>query len=287
MQQKPPDSSESLIDPTLALQLEKILLKLQERIVTERTSDAQFALVHLVEGLSLEEWKKIVEEENIQGWLALPLDGCEGVPLQILRDMLVELTYQRDHDPLTSLANRRLFDRQLILELNRATRSKTPLSLVLLDIDNFKDINDTHGHAVGDTVLIELGAILSRSHRPYDVAARVGGEEFCLILPGAMCQQAVDLATRILEEFRRHVFTAPEGATFSVTFSAGVATAFPCSMPIEPHVLYTQADELLYKAKRQGKNRVVALTSLPKLADNPALVQASEKHFLFTGISND
>ena len=282
MRQKHPEQPEPLLPQELLVLLEDVLHKIQKRIAVKRTNE-QFALIRLVEGMSLEEWKNFAGSGALHDWLAVPLEDREIVPLHALRDMLQEMAHERDHDPLTGLANRRRFDRQISLELERAARAKLPISLVLLDIDNFKSINDTYGHALGDEVLANLGATLIRSLRAYDVAARVGGEELCLILPDTTTRQAFDLANRILAEFSRHLFTTANGTSFSVTFSAGVATAFPHIMSVSPQDLYTQADELMYTAKRQGKNRVEAHASLKKMADNPAMVQAVEKHFLFTG----
>lgn len=256
---------------------------LQERIAVAGSPDHQFALIHLVEGLSIEEWLRAADVHNIHGWLALPMDKEEGMPLYALRTVLEELVHQRDHDTLTGLGNRRFFDRTISFELQRAARTGTPLSLVMIDLDHFKDVNDTHGHATGDAVLVGLGELLSRSLRVYDLAARIGGEEFCLILPGASLRQAEELAERILDEFRGMTFEAPEGGVFSVTFSAGVVTVMGRKNLPDAKTLLNDADALLYEAKRQGRNRVVTMRSEQKVSENPTLVQAEEKQFLFTG----
>ncbi|MDL2209882.1 GGDEF domain-containing protein [Desulfovibrio sp. OttesenSCG-928-O18] len=281
-QEQPFDITKHPLGPQLLRELDDVLRKLQERVAVARDPEHRFALVHLVEGLSLADWRKIAAQLNMHGWLALPIDKEDGVPLQALRETLEELTFQRDHDMLTGLANRRLFDRQVTLEMQRSHRTATPLSLVMLDLDNFKEINDTHGHATGDKVLMALGDLLLRSLRIYDIAARIGGEEFCLVLPGASTRQAADLAMRVLDDFRGTPFETPDGGSFFATFSAGIATSTG-----DPQQTYTallaQADELLYEAKRQGKNRVLTMATRQKISDNPALVQAVEKQFLFTG----
>lgn len=270
------------LEPELLKRLDGVLHKLQERIAISRSPDQRLALIHLVEGLSIADWQNLVREFNIHGWLAIPLDEAEGVPLLALRETLDELAYQRDHDTLTGLANRRLFDRKLQFELERAYRTATPLSLVMIDIDHFKNVNDTHGHATGDNVLAGLGDLLLNSLRIYDVAARIGGEEFCVILPGANGRQAVELARRLLANFAKITFESLEGAAFSCTFSAGVATA--AAYPeISATELLAQSDEYLYDAKSQGRNRVVSRATKHKMAENPALVLAAEKQFLFTG----
>jgi predicted signal transduction protein with EAL and GGDEF domain len=159
------------LGPELLKKLDGVLHKLQERTAVSRSANQRFALIHLVEGLSIADWQKLTQEYNVHGWLAVPLDEEEGVPLMALRETLKELAYQRDHDTLTGLANRHLFDRKLQFELERAYRTATPLSLVMVDIDHFKNVNDTHGHATGDRVLAALDNLLLNSLRIYDVAA--------------------------------------------------------------------------------------------------------------------
>ncbi|MCC8195140.1 MAG: GGDEF domain-containing protein [Deltaproteobacteria bacterium] len=283
MPQKQPDTAAPDLAPQLIKKLESVLRKIQERIAVERSPGHKFALIHMVEELSIEEWHAIASRLDLHGWLALPLDKEDGVPLEALRLTLEELTRQRDHDFLTGLANRRLFDRLAQQELQRALRTDTPLSLVMIDIDNFKEVNDTFGHAVGDKVLIALADLLRRSMRVYDVAARIGGEEFCLVLPGATSLQAYDLSMRILEDFSAMEFEAASGERFTRTFSAGVATSKNRRGFDTVEDLLRLADEFLYKAKSQGKNQVCTLASRHAVTDNPALVQVAEKQFLFTG----
>lgn len=282
MPQEQPDSFENPLAPHLLRELDDALRKLQLRIARHSSPEHQFALIHLVEGLSIDDWSQIAEQFQSPNWLAMPLDAEDGVPLNRLRKTLEELTYQRDHDTLTSLANRRLFNRQITLEMQRSQRTDTPLSLAMLDIDNFKEVNDRYGHPTGDKVLVALGDLLSRSLRVYDMAARVGGEEFCLLLPGATTRQAADMATRVLEDFRDIPFETPDNTTFHATFSAGVATAHGSRLA-KWEDLFAEADALLYEAKSKGKNRVITKVSKHRISENPALVQAAEKKFLFTG----
>lgn len=283
MQQEPPfDITKHSLGPQFLKDLDDVLRKLQARVNVASSPEHRFALVRLVEGLSIADWREVAAQFNVHGWIALPIDKEDGVPLRVLRETLEELTFQSDHDMLTGLANRRLFDRQVAQEMQRSLRTSSPLSLVMLDLDNFKDVNDTYGHATGDKVLMELGDLLLRSLRVYDIAARIGGEEFCLVLPGADTRQAADLALRILDDFRCTPFETPDGGTFFTTFSAGVATSTGDPQQTSAALL-AQADELLYEAKRQGKNRVLTMGTRQKLSDNPALVQTAEKQFLFTG----
>ena len=155
-------------------------------------------------------------------------------------------------DGLTGLANRRQAEDALATELSRAARFGGPLSIVIGDLDGFKAVNDDHGHPVGDTVLREFARMLERSVRDVDVAARWGGEEFLLILPGTDADGAMRLAERIREHLEGQTLMTPDGAV-RVTASFGVAEAQEESGPIQ---LVAAADAALYEAKRSGKNRV-------------------------------
>ncbi|HET6817402.1 MAG TPA: sensor domain-containing diguanylate cyclase [Mycobacteriales bacterium] len=151
-------------------------------------------------------------------------------------------------DGLTELANRRSFDRSLDRELTRANRTDGRLSVVLLDIDHFKNLNDTHGHVVGDAVLRQVAAALRECGREYDTVARYGGEEFAAVLPG--CSSA--LALQVAERLRRAVEEAVTDVP--VTASAGVAT-YPYD-GVDAGSLLEAADQALYASKRAGRNTV-------------------------------
>jgi diguanylate cyclase (GGDEF)-like protein len=124
----------------------------------------------------------------------------------------------------------------------------------MLDLDNFKRINDTYGHAVGDQVLRKLGKTLLKTFRAEDVVARWGGEEFAVGMFGMPQQDAVQRMTGLLGAFRQELFTTPGGIEFHVTFSAGVAQ-YP-EDGVELQSLYRVADQALYQAKKEGRNRV-------------------------------
>jgi two-component system cell cycle response regulator len=156
-------------------------------------------------------------------------------------------------DGLTGLANRRQAEDALANELSRADRFGGPLSVVIGDLDDFKAVNDDHGHPVGDSVLREFARALERSVRDVDVAARWGGEEFLLVLPGTDADGAVRLAQRIREHLEDLTLLTPEGVRVRVTASFGVAEAQADSRLAE---LVAAADAALYEAKRAGKNRV-------------------------------
>jgi two-component system, cell cycle response regulator len=151
-------------------------------------------------------------------------------------------------DGLTKIANRRTFESALTAEMSRAGRTKQPLSLILLDIDRFKKLNDTHGHQQGDEVLREVAQLLQGSSRDFDTAARYGGEEFAVILPGVGLGEAAKVAERL----RKLIMTA--NTVVPVTASFGVA-AFP-AQAADPDALVSAADAALYSSKRGGRNKV-------------------------------
>jgi diguanylate cyclase (GGDEF)-like protein len=158
-------------------------------------------------------------------------------------------------DSLTGLANRRLCEAALEKEIARAERFSEPLALVLADLDDFKTVNDAHGHPAGDEVLREFARTLQDCIREIDLAGRWGGEEFIVILPGTDLAGGVKLAERIRLALAGRVTVSPAGARLSATASLGVADYNGSGTPAD---LLNAADRALYKAKRTGKNRVVA-----------------------------
>jgi len=156
-------------------------------------------------------------------------------------------------DELTGLANRRFATEMLGREIVRAERFGGPVGFVLCDLDNFKDVNDQHGHPSGDDVLRELASVLMDVVRTTDIAARWGGEEFALILPGTDVAGAAHMAERAREVLEARTLLTQEGQPIAVTASFGVA-AFPEHG--EGDDLVAAADLALYTAKRLGKNRV-------------------------------
>jgi two-component system cell cycle response regulator len=176
---------------------------------------------------------------------------CAHGALALSKAVLVaELERVASTDALTTLANRRTFDRVLHREAARSARAGHPLSLVMVDIDHFKSINDRYGHQVGDDVLTDVGRALALQFGELELAARYGGEEFALVLPALGHEEALARAEeiRVLMEGLR---TEP-----AITVSVGVAT-----MPehaADPEILVGLADAALYEAKRTGRNRVVS-----------------------------
>ncbi len=160
-------------------------------------------------------------------------------------------------DPLTGLPNRRTFDEQVYTEMERARRHRQPLSCLIFDIDDFKDINDVHGHQAGDEVLRQIGRVLSTRKRRTDLAARYGGEEFVWLLPGADEQAALELGEWLLRAIAEtEIVTTP--VPLRITVSVGVTTYNPDAHgDTATTSLLQHADEALLEAKRTGKARVV------------------------------
>ena len=175
-----------------------------------------------------------------------------AVELKKANDSLRELTFR---DGLTSLYNHRFFQDALDTEIKRALRYRRSLSLLMLDIDHFKNINDTYGHPVGDQVLSEISALLVRLVRHSDIVARYGGEEFALILTETDSSRAKVLAQRLRRGVEQHVIVCDQGV-FSVTVSIGMAGASRDGAAVSRKSLISQADNALYAAKRNGRNRI-------------------------------
>jgi diguanylate cyclase (GGDEF)-like protein len=156
-------------------------------------------------------------------------------------------------DPLTGLSNRRHGQDALALEISRTARFGDPLALVIVDVDSFKSINDSHGHLFGDRVLRDVADVLRATLRRIDLPTRWGGDEFVLLLPGTDVTGALALAERLRAALADRVLFAPNGSTVTITASFGVAVCPDVGSDAE---LLAAADEALYAAKRAGKNRV-------------------------------
>jgi diguanylate cyclase (GGDEF)-like protein len=218
-------------------------------LIEALTSQASIALenTHLLQ--EQKELKRglevIVQERTLELKTALQ-------KLSRAHDMLKELT---TIDAVTGVKNRQFFDEAYAVEWKRATRQRYPISLLLLDLDHFKLVNDTHGHLAGDECLHAVaGGIASMLKRPADILARYGGEEFVIILPHAYNSNAYLLA----EQIRNHVDALPivaDGNDIHVTISIGVATITP-QQDNNRKQLIGAADAALYEAKSIGRNRV-------------------------------
>ncbi len=164
------------------------------------------------------------------------------------------LRIQSIHDSLTGLFNRRYMEETLEREIHRSRRGARPMSVLMLDVDSFKQQNDNFGHEGGDAVLRELGRLLKDSLRKEDIACRFGGEEFVLVLPDAALQDAARRAEQLREAVGRLSIPYQGRVIGPITVSVGVA-AFP-EHGHDGRTLLQAADAALYQAKRDGRNRI-------------------------------
>ena len=171
-----------------------------------------------------------------------------------LENELAQVSEQVHTDQLTGVLNRRGMDETFERELNRADRGQTPICVALLDIDNFKKLNDTLGHQAGDQALVHLAQVIKESLRPADNVARYGGEEFVIILPDTPLKEGVEAVERLQREMTKKFFLNNNERVL-VTFSAGVALR---NSDEDQEEVIGRADKAMYKAKTTGKNRVIA-----------------------------
>jgi diguanylate cyclase (GGDEF)-like protein len=165
--------------------------------------------------------------------------------------LLERLRSEARTDPLTNLLNRREFDEHATRELTRAGRDGRPIALATFDIDHFKQINDEHGHVVGDRALVHLAHLLASHSREIDVTARLGGEEFAVLMPGSDREGAETFAEHV-----RHALATHDSPSLpDMRVSAGITTT---AVPIEVETMLERVDSALYAAKRGGRDRTVA-----------------------------
>ncbi len=186
--------------------------------------------------------------------------------LRRLTEMFKQFEELSTKDFLTGLNNFRQFDLSLNELSRKAAQFQGTLSLIAIDIDYFKRINDTYGHPVGDEVLKQLSEILSKNGRFIDVVSRNGGEEFSILLPECAVQESVSIAERVRLAAEKHSFRLPDGSSIHLTISLGVAT-YPDTVA-NVDELVKQADNALYKAKQSGRNQVCTMVPIQDLAND-------------------
>ncbi|HUQ08359.1 MAG TPA: diguanylate cyclase [Kofleriaceae bacterium] len=222
------------------------------------------------------------QPDGVKSWLGVPIHlhgSCEGVLVvqsrqanafnaqdqRLLESLVLQVAAALENahlyemamvDGLTGLFVRRYFDARIEEEIEQSRRYGTPFAVVMMDIDDFKRLNDTHGHLAGDRVLRDVATIVKQQMRGVDTAARYGGEELALILPRTELVSALNQAERVRAALADHrVATGAEGPVLNVTASFGIA-AFPESGAETAEELVRRADRALYRAKKTGKNRV-------------------------------
>ncbi|MCW2526004.1 MAG: sensor diguanylate cyclase, partial [Pseudonocardiales bacterium] len=186
--------------------------------------------------------------------LALDVTSEKAMEEQMLRMIM--------SDALTGVPNRRAFDQMLRTQWRRCIREAEPVSILMIDIDNFKGFNDTFGHLVGDDVLCAVARALSNALRVSgDFLARFGGEEFAVILPGSDRDNAITVATRLLESVR--AVTVRQADDWALSVSIGATSWHPGEAATKSTEALAHADRALYAAKRAGKDRVLDLDVIP------------------------
>jgi len=196
-----------------------------------------------VSGAQFDEAYDLPTVEHLTALLGAAIRNCQ---------LYMEVTQRARTDSLTGFLNHRFFFEELGTEINRAQRFHSPLSLMMIDIDDFKNLNDTHGHPTGDYVLRSLARIVARSIRNVDIPARYGGDEFAIILTHTDLANARKIATRVKRAITGHRFEH-EGLKLDVTLSFGVAEY---KAPMTADRLVKHADSALYLAKAAGKNTI-------------------------------
>jgi diguanylate cyclase (GGDEF)-like protein len=229
-----------VLTPTIAVQDDAAFSTAHRDLVREVASIVRFASDRDRKVSELEERLASVENENVD--------------LVLKNGLLSEISAR---DSLTGLYNRLYVMEKIDSEMNRSVRHGFPVSLLMLDIDHFKRVNDSFGHSAGDGVLRSVAQVLRDSCRVYDVPSRYGGEEFCVVLPETKVGNTTVVAERIRERMAAHRFEVGADSVI-VTASIGIAgiDSVESEGIVSPSTLIDRADRALYSAKHHGRNRV-------------------------------
>jgi diguanylate cyclase (GGDEF)-like protein len=238
------------------------------------------ALTHIGLYLGLLPWSSVLLQAIPTGtWIeSLLLAAVVGTQVKDLRGQQQELAARTQElsllsqiDPLTGLSNRRAYDSVVPVELDRCLRRGRTASLLVIDIDHFKQVNDSYGHGFGDSVIRMLAATIANSIRSTDYAFRYGGEEFVVLLPGLDRTMALEIAERVMREFTNCSPSAPDGTRPFFSVSIGLAQLRPGD---DVQGLFGRADAAMYRAKQEGRCRTVVAEDLPRVAQSMPKVAA-------------
>jgi two-component system cell cycle response regulator len=255
------------------------------QVCREVRKDAAHDYIYIVLLTAKDSKPDLVEamEGGVDEYLAKPFDAQELKARLIaakrildLQEQLVSanrsLQFQATHDPLTGLFNRGAIVGLLQKELSRGQRERTSVSIILVDLDHFKQINDTQGHSAGDAVLRRVAERMQSSVRSYDSVGRYGGEEFLIVLAGCSSRMGTERAEKIRLTLAE---PSPDSVDSRITVSMGVASALG---PAKMEELLSLADAALYRAKRNGRNRVEAIPEAPVARRDERSVGTSSRH---------
>ncbi|NMG47480.1 EAL domain-containing protein [Azoarcus communis] len=242
------------------LQGNKIQQVRPEQMITVRVPEHSSQLAGLLGVTFLSSRKLNPREESVIRSILAVMVMVVGSS-KVLSRTLGELEYYSTHDPLTGLHNRRHFNNMLEYEIGRSERHQHEFAMLLLDLDDFKDVNDSYGHPTGDSVLVGVAEILRNSTRKGDLATRIGGDEFAILLMETGTDGAVAAAEKLGAALREARFSAPNGKQFHITTSIGIVV-YPRDARTE-HDLLAGVDIAMYRAKELGKDSACTLASLP------------------------
>lgn len=263
--------------------LRRELLSISQQSPVNDRNAKSLILFRFYDDLSIPARQALTDAIDLAGWQALPVDGDLYPNLRHIQRSIDRLVHAAGHDDLTGLARRDMFERALVAEMERAIRTKSSLSLAVLDIDDFKKINDVCGHVQGDEALRRFSALLKQQTRETDLCARLGGEEFALIMPATPLIRAELLLQRLLEAARDlRIDCAESGQERGITCSVGLA-CYKGLGRLSPKDFVDMADKALYQAKEQGKDCIVKapFKDIVPIFSKDTLVDSVEKTFLF------
>ncbi|MBT8762424.1 GGDEF domain-containing protein [Desulfohalobiaceae bacterium Ax17] len=263
--------------------LEQHILRLDEKGEERREVRNMQVLIRLCPDLDDKELSRILSSLNLNSsWLNFSLEEDKYLVLLKIQELIRTLSLAKDHDPLTNLYNRGYFEHVLARELQYSKEFNTPVTLSIMDIDDFKKINDQYGHLCGDKVLKTLAGILRSNIRSTDYASRIGGEEFALIFSGAGMTRTKAILNRIMNQIRKTVVCCSEvNQKVKFTLSVGVA-CYSGKGLIDKDEFMNIADKQLYKAKSEGKNTIKYTPVIGRLEDDIFIVKGEEKKFLLS-----